>query len=183
MDAAGLERVDLMGYSMGGAMAVTLLARFPERFKSVIIGGAGLPVGPRNTGLSAAIAEALETDDVSTITHPVALFFRQFAESRAQDPHSFADLDPDLRALAAICRCSSGVGSIPDDAEAVLRQVHVPLLAVVGDKDQSVPEAQRLSETLPNAQLVVVPGEDHLSAIPAAAYKQAVAGFLGERRT
>jgi len=33
MDALGLERVDLMGYSMGGAIAINLLARHPGRLK------------------------------------------------------------------------------------------------------------------------------------------------------
>ena len=179
MDAAGLERVDLMGYSMGGAIAVALLARFPERFNSVIVGGAGLPVAARDPRRSAAIAAALEAEDVSTISDPVALFFRQFAESRAHDPHSFADVDPDLRALAAISQRSSGVRS---DVAAALPQVQVPLLVVVGDKDETLPDSQRLSETVPNAQLVILPGEDHVSAIPAGAYKHAVAAFLRERR-
>jgi pimeloyl-ACP methyl ester carboxylesterase len=180
LDAAGLERVDLMGYSMGGGIALTLLARCPERFNTVIIGGAGLPVGPRSTGLSAAIAESLEADDASTITHPVGRFFRQFAESRAQDPHSMADLDPDLHALAAIARRDGGLRFTPEDAEAVLRKVQTPLLAVVGEKDPALPEVQRLIETVANAQLVVVSGEDHLSTIPASSYKAAVAAFLGK---
>ena len=179
MDAAGLERVDLMGYSMGGAIAVALLARCPERFNSVIVGGAGLPVAARDPRRSAAIAAALEAEDVSTISDPVALFFRQFAESRAHDPHSFADVDPDLRALAAISQRSSGVRS---GVAAALPQVQVPLLVVVGDKDETLPDSQRLSETVPNAQLVILPGEDHVSAIPAVAYKHAVAAFLRERR-
>ena len=42
MDAAGVEQADLMGYSMGGAIALDLVVRYPERFRSVIIGGAGL---------------------------------------------------------------------------------------------------------------------------------------------
>jgi pimeloyl-ACP methyl ester carboxylesterase len=182
MDAAALERVDLMGYSMGGAIALALLARFPERFTSVIVGGAGLPVTPRNPQLAAAIAAALEADDVSKISDPVARFFREFAESRAHNPQSFADVDPDLRALAAISR-GGGLRSISEADKAALKEVQVPLLVVVGDKDPALTDAQRLSETAPNARLVVVPGEDHLSAIPATAYKEAVAAFLEERRS
>ena len=53
----------------------------------------------------------------------------------------------------------------------------MPLLAVVGDQD-NLPASRRLSETVPNAQLVILPGEDHLSAICAQAYKDAVAAFL-----
>src|ERR1700751_937139 len=41
MYAVGLERTDVMGYSMGGRIVTSLLARIPKRFTSVIVGGAG----------------------------------------------------------------------------------------------------------------------------------------------
>jgi pimeloyl-ACP methyl ester carboxylesterase len=143
----------------------------------VVVGGAGLPIAPSNPRLAAAIAAGLETDDPSTIANPVARFFRDFAESRTHNPHSFADKHPDLRALAALAR-GGGLRSLSEADKAALTEVQVPLLVVVGDKDQALADAQRLSETVPHAQLVGVPGEDHLSAIPAAAYKEAVASFL-----
>ena len=59
-------------------------------------------------------------------------------------------------------------------------QVRVPLLAVVGDKDTALADVQRLSQIMINAQLVILPGEDHFSAIPAQLYKEAVASFLKE---
>jgi pimeloyl-ACP methyl ester carboxylesterase len=177
MDAVGLGRVDLMGYSMGGYIGIALLARHPDRFRDVIVGGAGLG-NPPNLEVDAAIAAALEADDPSSITDPVAAFYREVAESRAQDPHSLADRDPDLHALAAIARRRRGLRWVPDDAEARLRTVQVRLLAVVGDKDEALPQAQRLTETVPKAELVVLPGEDHLSAIRAQGYKDAVAAFL-----
>jgi len=46
----------------------------------------GVFTTPRSPELIAAIASALETDDVTSITDPTALFFRRFAESRACDP-------------------------------------------------------------------------------------------------
>src|ERR1700730_14653742 len=39
INAEGLQRVDLMGYSMGGWIAVNLLSRYPQRLNSVIVGG------------------------------------------------------------------------------------------------------------------------------------------------
>jgi len=35
MDTAALARADLMGYSMGGRIAISLLARFPDRLSRV----------------------------------------------------------------------------------------------------------------------------------------------------
>jgi len=62
---------------------------------------------------------------------------------------------------------------------AAIRHTQVRLLGVVGEKDPGLSEVQRLTETAPNAQLVIVPGGDHLTTIPAVAYKDAVATFLG----
>jgi pimeloyl-ACP methyl ester carboxylesterase len=178
MDALGLERVDLMGYSMGGAFAIRLLARHRGRFNSVIAGAAGLRLGPDNPQLSEAMALALEAEDISTISDPAARFFREFAESRARDPHSLADADPDLYAFAAIARRRGGTQT-PEDVVIALKDIQVPLLAVVGDKDPVLPEVQLLTETVLNAQLVTVPGCDHVTTVSSTAYKDAVASFLG----
>src|SRR5215471_16797033 len=106
MDAIGLERTDLMGYSIGGRMAIDLLSRVPQRLSAVIVGGAGLRSVPRD--LTATI-EALETDDVSTITDRGALFTRRFAVSRLSDPDSLAGRHNDLQALAAQSRSDSSI--------------------------------------------------------------------------
>ena len=63
MDGLGLERADLLGYSMGGWISFNLLARFPGRFSSVVAGGSGV----RPFRQSEAVIEALEADDPSGI--------------------------------------------------------------------------------------------------------------------
>jgi pimeloyl-ACP methyl ester carboxylesterase len=131
---------------------------------------------PRSPELIAAIASALKTDDVTSITDPTALFFRQFAESRAVDPNSLATRDPDLRALSA---CFASFAAQRDEIdESALGRLALLLLAVAGDKDPSLAAAQRLVEIVPRARLVALPGEDHVSAVSAPAYKDAAASFL-----
>jgi pimeloyl-ACP methyl ester carboxylesterase len=124
----------------------------------------------------AAIAAALETDDPSTISLPAARFMREFAESRTHDPHSIAAIDNDLQALGA---CYGRYFQQLDQVdEGALRRVQVSVLAVVGGNDEALPLAQRLVETMPDAQLAVLPGEDHLSTISAQKYKDVTAAFL-----
>jgi hypothetical protein len=48
----------------------------------------------------------------------------------------------------------------------------------MGEKDQGLALAQKLVEIVPGAELVVVPGEDHASAVRAQGCKDAVASFL-----
>jgi pimeloyl-ACP methyl ester carboxylesterase len=65
---------------------------------------------------------------------------------------------------------------------AVLQQVQVALLVVVGDQDSPLADgsAQLLVETVPGAELVVLPGADHLSAVRAKGYMESVAAFLNK---
>jgi pimeloyl-ACP methyl ester carboxylesterase len=129
-----------------------------------------------------ATAEALEADDLSTIADPGALMMRRLAESRSTDPTSLSGRDNDLKALAAVLRGSRGLwGRMAFDTANftdALRRVQIPVLAVVGDKDSNLAEAQLLIETVPLGELVVLPGEDHLSAVTSQKYKEAVASFL-----
>jgi pimeloyl-ACP methyl ester carboxylesterase len=181
MDAIGLKRAALMGYSMGGKIAINLLARFPDRFTCVVVGGAGLPPSVSDAPLRAVIAAALETDDVSTITDPTALFYRNLAASRVHDSRRIAGLDNDLKALGACYgRYFRELNQVDENA---LRRVQVSVLVVIGDRDEDLPLAQRLVDVTPGAQLVVLPGEDHISAIPTQAYKDAAAAFLRTQRS
>jgi pimeloyl-ACP methyl ester carboxylesterase len=168
MDAVGLERADIMGYSMGGRIAVNLLARFPERFSVVIAGGAGLRPQRRDPHTQTAIAAAMEADDLSSVSNPVALFMRQFAERNGNDLH----------ALAAMVRSNDRLVYDPPEIVAALSRAHVPVLAVVGDQDPVLAEAQLLIETVPQGELLVLPGLDHGTTGESPTFKDAVASFL-----
>jgi pimeloyl-ACP methyl ester carboxylesterase len=147
----------------------------PERFTSVVAGGAGIRAArPDRT----ATIEALETDDASSITDPRALAMRQFAENQSADPTSLAARDNDLKALAAVLRGTGSTALDPAKLVDALRPVQTPVLAIAGDKDPNLSEAQLLIESVPFGELVVLVGEDHSSAISSQKYKEAVASFL-----
>ncbi|HEU0167638.1 MAG TPA: alpha/beta fold hydrolase [Chloroflexota bacterium] len=163
MDAAGVGRADLMGYSMGGWISLNLLSRHPDRFRSAIIGGAGLRTAAAEPTRRNRLAEAMEAADPSTISDPIAAAFRRFAERNNND----------LQALAALQRATRA----PAD-EAALRSVQLPVLVVVGDADDALDGARRLADLVPDAELVTLASENHLSAVIAQGYKGAVGRFL-----
>jgi pimeloyl-ACP methyl ester carboxylesterase len=89
-----IDVADLAGYSMGGAIASSLLARCPERFRRVIIAGAGdsvlgadagiprrIPRRGRTSGRDFAALAAMRTADrapidvgkLSEVTCPVLI--------------------------------------------------------------------------------------------------------------
>jgi len=43
MDAEGVEQVHLLGFSEAAAVAIAMASRCPERVKSILLHGAGIP--------------------------------------------------------------------------------------------------------------------------------------------
>jgi pimeloyl-ACP methyl ester carboxylesterase len=160
LDHLSLGPVDVVGYSMGAMTTIRLAARDP-RVRSAVLGGVGGDVTPpRRPG---RLAEALLVEDRSTIAHPVARAFRRFADLTKADRH----------ALAAIDRSSSLRSAVDFDT------VRMPVLVIVGDKDVLVGDPDDLATRLPDARLVVLPG-DHLSVVGHADFAPTIATFLVE---
>ena len=65
IDHAGIGRALLMGYSMGGRIAMGLLVRYPERFRAVVLGGIGQVVAVNNPARRASIVEGLLAREAS----------------------------------------------------------------------------------------------------------------------
>ncbi len=162
LDDLGVERVDLMGYSMGARIAAALLVTAPERFTCAILGGAGRGIVDERPDAE-AIARVLETDNPAALTHPAGRAFRQFAEQGGND----------LKALAA---CMRGLRRSVDASH--LRLVHVPVLVVAGERDDLAGDPRALADLIPGAQLVIIPGKDHLSTVGDRRYKEAVLRFV-----
>src|ERR1700761_2560984 len=69
MDALGVERADVFGYSMGTRTALELAIAQPGRVDHLILGGIGGKfLEPREEGSSEKMAEAMLADDPATLT-------------------------------------------------------------------------------------------------------------------
>ncbi len=163
MDHLGIKRALLMGYSMGGRISMGLLARHPERFRAVVLGGIGAGAGVTETAARDTIVKALLAEDKSKIEAKQARLFRDFAELNHND----------LRALAACM----GSGPQPVTANQFARN-DVPVLVVVGTRDDLIPKPEDLANMIPMARLLRLEGRDHLSAPGDKLYHQAVTKFF-----
>jgi pimeloyl-ACP methyl ester carboxylesterase len=161
MDHLAIERADLFGYSMGGRISIQLMVRYPERFTSVILGGVG---GIFQTpGSRSNVVDALLAEEASTVTDARGKAFRVFAERNGND----------LKALAACMAADRATG----DA-ASLSRVAVPVLIVNGEEDRTVGDPAPLAAAIPRAQLVKIPGRDHLTVVGDQRFKDAARDFL-----
>jgi pimeloyl-ACP methyl ester carboxylesterase len=163
MDHLGIERSLLMGYSMGGRISMGLLARHPERFRVVVLGGVGAGMGVADPVTRKPIVAALLSDDKSKVSDPRARLFRDFAEANQND----------LKALAA-CMAADR----EPIAASQFTNNKVPVMVVVGTKDELVAKPEEIAIMIPGAKLLKLEGRDHLNAPGAKGYHQAVVKFF-----
>ena len=165
MDHLRLDRADAMGYSMGARICAFLAVKKPERVRSLILGGLGIHLvdGVR---LPESIADALEAQSLDDVTDPQGRTFRAFADQTKSD----------RKALAACIR-----GSRQTLARDQAAQIRVPMLIAVGTKDPVAGSAQALSELVPGAQALDIPGRDHMLAVGDKVFKAGALEFLARR--
>ncbi len=186
---AGGWPADLVGYSMGGRIALHFAAAHPERVRRIVLESAspGLADGEERQArreADAVLAAALERDGIEAFVDRWEA--QPLFESRARlDPERTAReralrLRNDPRSLAAALR-GLGTGSLPTLWER-LGEIRAPTLLVVGALDRKFVEiAERMARRLPHAQLVVVPGAGHTVHLERPdAWLAAVTRFLRE---
>jgi pimeloyl-ACP methyl ester carboxylesterase len=166
LDHLGIPKADLMGYSMGGYIATSLVTGHPDRFHCAIIGGAGERVlaGDFDELASTAIADALASVDGAT-NNPIAKQFRTFAETLSGN---------DLKALSAVMRSGR-----PRVDPARLANIKTPVLVLAGASDPLVGNVKRFSDAIPGSELAQLPG-DHLTVFVGEGYRRTVLAYLAK---
>nr|WP_040400558.1 alpha/beta hydrolase [Amorphus coralli] len=165
IDHLGLERADVMGYSMGARISAFLSLSHPERVRSVTFGGLGYGM-IRGVGGQEEIASALEAPTLDDVQTSLGRRFRLFAQQTKSD----------LKALALCMRASNN--KITEEAIAELQP---PALIAVGTTDDIAGSADELAAIIPGAKVCIIPGRDHMLAVGDKAYKAGVLAFLAER--
>ena len=164
LDHLEVPRADVMGYSMGARIAAFFALAYPDRVRSVVLGGLGSHLID-GVGLPESIAEALEAPSLADVTDPQGRMFRAFADQTKSD----------RRALAACIRGSRQVLSREQAAS-----IKTPTLIAIGTKDPIAGSAEGLAAVMPNARALPIPGRDHMLAVGDKVFKAGVLQFLQE---
>lgn len=188
-DQLGLRQVDLLGYSMGGRVALALAATYPGRVNKLILESAspGLsdPTDRRARMMSdESLAELIEQNGLEAFVEQwsrLPLFASQKRlpdtireELRAQR------LQNNIRGLANTLR-GLGTGVQPSYWDK-LGEVKMPTLLITGALDRKfIGVARQMAEAMPEVRLAVVPDAGHTVHLEQSAlYDQLVLDFLAE---
>ena len=161
LDHLGLDRVAVVGYSMGAGVALHLGAVDPRVTRVVALGVGGTSITRRGPTGQPGIADALLAEDHESITDPLGRQFRRLADS----------VRADRQALAA---CMS---RDPVDFVAAVDAVAVPVLVVAGADDELAGDPAGLAERVADGRALTVPG-NHFDANGQPALQRALLEFV-----
>ena len=154
LDARGIERAHLLGFSDGGNIALVFALAHPERVGKLVLNGANL----NTRGVKRSVQV------------PIELGYRM--------ARLFAGLSAKARANAEMLGL---MVNDPNVAPEELAALTAPTLVIAGENDMIREDHTRLiAERIPNARLAFVPGDHFVAAKNPAAFNREVERFLLE---
>ncbi len=191
LDHLAVARAAVLGYSMGGRLALFLTTAAPERLRALILESASPGLGDAAARKArmiqdAALAESIEQEGVAVFVdrwerHP--MFAGQTGLSEADRAAQRAQrLAQSPRGLANSLR-GMGQGAQPPLADR-LPSVSAPTLLIAGARDAAYcAVAREMHGQIPNARLAIVENAGHTVHLEQPeAFQRAVLEFLGGLR-
>jgi len=168
LDALSIEKTHLLGYSLGGAVAMHFAAAYPERVDRLILAASATDEEMRRGLRSSRVVRPL-LPVVAVLTLHNKRFRRMSLRSACYDSSIITDeLVEQYIAPSHVRGHLRALGSLMvdrgHDVRVDLSAVRAPTLVLWGAGDRWLPPSQgeRLRELLPDARLVLVDRAGHL---------------------
>lgn len=180
LDAAGADKVDILGLSIGGQIAMAMYADQPQRINKIILSNTAMRIGtPEMWGERVA---GIEQNGLAAMTD--SILERWFsAEWRAANPALLniwrnmlgrVDLDGYLGCCEALAAA---------DFTATCKAMKLPVLAIAGGADLSTPPelVKGTADAIPNARFETIDGVGHIPSVEQPqAYLAQISEFLAQ---
>jgi pimeloyl-ACP methyl ester carboxylesterase len=182
LDRLGIGRIVLGGLSMGGQIVMEFHRLFPDRTRALILADT-FPRAETQAGKQARTAAADRAIREGMGPYAEEVLWKMVApHNTAAAPHVLAMMHstPPEGAAAAL----RGRAERPDYV-AMLTELAVPALVVVGEEDEYTPVsvAQEMHELIPDSALAVIQGAAHMPNLERQTeFDKALEHFLGSLR-
>jgi len=182
LDALGLDRVTVLGLSLGGYVALRLAARAPDRLRALVLAD------------TRAAADSPETRAGRVLNLGLVRSKGPGALIEKMLPHLLAPQAPEaLRATVRQWASEQSVEGVTDgllamrdrsDATATLGAIACPTLLIAGSLDAITPPAEHaaMAAAIAGSRLEVLEGAGHLSSLERPeAFSEALVRWAAER--
>lgn len=177
LDLLGMERVHLVGHSLGGGVAMQFIYQFPDRADHLVLVSSGGLGSSLNAGLRLAtlpgsglfVSAAFNRGTMAVVNWVGRTLTRAGVNDHALTPETLETVGklahPKRR--AAFLSTLRGAISHRGQIDSVMDKPHIlgerPILIVWGDRDPLIPveHGEQAHELLPNSRLVVFIGAGH----------------------
>lgn len=179
LDLQGIEDVDVMGVSWGGAMAQQFAFQYRRRVGKLILCAttAGMTMIPGHPRALSKMADTRRYSDPDFMRKSFEPLYGEAVDGEAGN-HIDNLLPPDPKGYIYQLLAFLGWSSLP-----FIRLLSMPTLVLMGDQDTIVPVANGhiLRVALPDARLHVIEGGGHLFLVTRASETAGlIRGFLSE---
>ena len=184
MDAVGIEKAHVLGYSMGGMIAQEMALNHAHRIAGLILVATDCGISLRIKAKPEASRRFSEMIRLGTDEAKVAaadcLFAKQTFERKPEVIQRYTDVSQRFPASQKIL-AKQWAAVTQHDACSRLPNIAAPTLAMTGSEDELIPpqNAALLAEKIPSAQMISIDGGGHLFLIEQPRqFNQAVINFL-----
>jgi pimeloyl-ACP methyl ester carboxylesterase len=191
MDAIGVPRADVLGWSMGGFVAQQLAIRHPDHVAHLVL--AATNPGGDHAVLGDADDQSADSDPDPSQAEVLALLYPRTAAGRREGRAFYHRLDTasergeipdDFRVPDATVRAQVAAEDpwLRSNANAdALKRLALPVLVTAGDVDPVTPPANArwMARQIPGARLRILPGAHAFLFGDRVAFTREVDAFLG----
>jgi 3-oxoadipate enol-lactonase len=163
MDEAGIDQGVLVGFSLGGGVALQVTLDRPARVSALALIDTTAWPGPDAAARFGGRAAGVEAEGVGVLVHPAIerWFTPEFVATHPEIVGRYAAWigENDAPGYAAACRSLAAL-----DLRARLGEIRCPTLVVVGDRDEATPVAmaEALAAGIAGASLRILGPAGHL---------------------
>jgi pimeloyl-ACP methyl ester carboxylesterase len=166
LDELGITEVNMLGYSMGGAVAQEFVRQFPDRVLSLIL-CATSPGGPQATYAKASVVEVMRDLDGLSPEQAARRIWKVTYAPGYLERHRVLAEDQMRREIALPTPLHAAdlqfQAFAEFDASKALTGIRCPTMVLTGDLDELIPpqNSALMAKLIPDAKLIVIPGGGH----------------------